>query len=181
MDAKDVKLQVEFNPATVGAYLLLGYENRVLTDEDFRNDKKDAGEIGLGHTVTALYELIPPGVPGLPAVADLKYSKTLPVYNQSGELLTVKLRYKEPQGSDSKVISQTLIDSHRTWTETSDDFRFATAVAWFGMHLRKSEYVTIPSYAKIIDITRNSRGRDYDGLRAEFIRLVETKELLMNE
>lgn len=178
--AKDVKLQVEFNPARVGAYHLIGYENRVLADEDFKNDKKDAGEIGLGHTVTALYELIPPGAPGQPSVPELKYSKTLAINDLRDELLTVKLRYKEPQGSDSKRITQTLIDSNREWKETSDDFRFATAVAWFGMHLRKSEYVTTPNYAQIIDIAQNSRGRDYDGLRAEFIKLVETKELLMN-
>ncbi|MFT5697685.1 MAG: Ca-activated chloride channel family protein [Desulforhopalus sp.] len=178
--ARDVKLQIEFNPAKVGAYRLLGYENRLLADEDFTNDKKDAGEIGVGHTVTALYELIPLGSPNLPSVPDRKYQRTLPVENQDDELLTVSLRYQEPQGSASRQISQTLVESNTDFASTSDDFRFATSVAWFGMLLQKSEFVTTADYPKLIKTAKLSRGKDNEGLRAELVKLVEMAQLLTN-
>lgn len=176
--AKDVKLQIEFNPAHVGAYRLIGYENRTLADEDFRDDKKDAGEIGAGHRVTALYELIPPGASDLPDVRELKYQTTSPDNSNGGEVLTVNLRYKDPVGSKSKLLSRPLMISDKRLEQTSNDFRFAGAVAWFGMVLKKSRYLPGTDYKQLLSLARNSRGNDDDGLRAEFIKLVETAELL---
>jgi Ca-activated chloride channel family protein len=180
--AKDVKLQIEFNPALVGAYRLIGYDNRVLADEDFTDDTKDAGEIGVGHTVTALYEIIPPGSTDIPNVPQLKYKNTLNFDKKSDkdEILTVSLRYKEPSQSTSKLLSQPLAASKGTSAETSNDYRFATAVAWFGMHLQKSAFLKEVKFSQIIDRAKKSRGNDADGLRAEFIKLVETAELLEN-
>mgnify|MGYP001817619687 CR=1 FL=1 len=178
--AKDVKLQVEFNPALVGAYRLIGYDNRILADEDFTNDTKDAGEIGVGHTVTALYELIPPGSPDLPDVPQLKYKKNISKKNKTEETLTVSLRYKEPSGSKSKLLSKNLINSHHNVQQTSSAFRFSSAVAWFGMHLQQSQYLKKPDFTEVVNIARKSKGNDENGLRAEFIKLVETAELLHN-
>jgi len=177
--AKDVKLQVEFNPSLVGAYRLIGYDNRVLADEDFTDDTKDAGEIGVGHTVTALYEIIPPGSSDIPDVPQLKYTNQVSNKQKIGEeVLTVSLRYKDPAKTTSKLLSSTLKVSDNHFNETSNDYRFATAVAWFGMHLQQSEYLKDPNYTRVIDIAKNSKGCDNDGLRAEFIKLVETAELL---
>lgn len=176
--AKDVKLQIEFNPAHVGAYRLIGYENRALADEDFRDDKKDAGEVGAGHRVTALYELIPPGGKELPDVRELKYLKTSPGTSNGDEVLTVNLRYKDPDNSKSKLLSQPLMVSDKHLEQTSNDFRFGSAVAWFGMVLKKSEHLPKVDYKGLITLARNSRGNDDEGLRAEFIKLVETAELL---
>ena len=136
--AKDMKIQVEFNPAKVQAYRLIGYEKRALKAEDFNNDKKDAGELGSGHTVTALYELIPPGVKAdLPDVDALKYQKTAPAETaQDKELLTVKVRYKDPDGTQSKLLTRPLIEESRAWAEAAPDFKFAAAAAGFGMLLR---------------------------------------------
>ncbi len=176
--AKDVKLQVEFNPALVGAYRLIGYENRTLADEDFQDDKKDAGEIGVGHTVTALYELYPVGSPAIPKVDSLKYQSVAPAPGTSKELLTVKLRYKPLETKDSVLISQPVISSDLSLAGTSDDFRFAASVAGFGMLLRHPEPPPALSYPLLLEIAKNSRGKDSEGYRSEFIRLLETAEIL---
>ncbi|BHH85549.1 vWA domain-containing protein [Desulforhopalus sp. 52FAK] len=179
--AKDVKLQIEFNPALVGAYRLIGYDNRILADEDFADDTKDAGEIGVGHTVTALYEIIPPDSSDIPEVPQLKYKQNIRNKNTIGdEILTVSLRYKDPVKTESKLLKHTLKQSKNKLKETSNDYRFATVVAWFGMHLQNSEYLKAVHYTELIDIAKNSKGNDSEGLRAEFIKLVETAELLNN-
>ncbi|MCU0443473.1 MAG: von Willebrand factor type A domain-containing protein [Microscillaceae bacterium] len=176
--AKDVKLQLEFNPTKVKAYRLIGYENRVLADEDFNDDKKDAGELGAGHTVTALYEIIPTEVesPEVRKVDDLKYQTTTikkDAYT-SQDLLTVKFRYKAPQGSESQLIEHTLLDKSTKLEQTSDNFRFAAAVAGFGMLLRDSKFKGNLNYEKVVDLAQNAKGKDEEGYRAEFIRLVRT-------
>uniref|UniRef100_UPI004056F9EC vWA domain-containing protein n=1 Tax=Candidatus Electronema sp. TaxID=2698783 RepID=UPI004056F9EC len=180
--AKDVKIQVEFNPAKVSAYRLLGYENRALADEDFNNDRKDAGEIGAGHTVTALYELIPAGAQ--PLVDPLKYQKAepqkpLPTEGAaSSELMTVKLRYK-PLDSDKSVLLDTVIeDGNAALAQTSEDFRFAAAVAGYGLLLTGSELAGDLTWQQVIQLAKDARGRDEEGWRAEFIRLAESAEQL---
>lgn len=175
--AKDVKLQVEFNPSQVQAYRLIGYESRLLEDEDFNNDAKDAGEMGAGHTVTAFYEVIPVGVKSgyTGKVDDLKYQKTkenLATSTGSKELLTVKLRYKAPDGDISKKIELPLVDSKND--NVSPDFRFASAVAMFGQLLRDSEYIGKGSYNKVISLAKQGLNNDEKGYRREFIRLVES-------
>jgi Ca-activated chloride channel family protein len=179
--AKDVKIQVEFNPAKVGAYRLIGYENRALADEDFNNDKKDAGEIGVGHTVTALYELIPASAENLPAVDPLKYQqpdKKPAEAAQSNELMTVKLRYK-PLKSDNSVLLDTVVqDSDTALANTSEDFRFAVAVAGYGMLLTGSEQAGSLNWQQVLSWAKEAKGQDEEGYRAEFIRLVESTELL---
>src|SRR6187402_1550124 len=134
--AKDVKLQIEFNPTKVQAYRLIGYENRMLKSEDFNNDKKDAGELGSGHTVTALYEIIPQGVESdFYKIDELKYQKTKVTAdaNETNELMTVKLRYKKPDGDESKLIVKPVMDGNITLSSTSEDFRWSASVAAFGM------------------------------------------------
>ena len=171
--AKDVKIQIEFNPRTVAGYRLIGYENRVLAREDFNDDRKDAGEIGAGHTVTALYELIPPGenVPGV-SVDPLVYQNgSRPTGRaQSGELLTLKLRYKNPDGDRSQLVSVPVRD--RTGDMTPN-LGFAAAVAQFGMLLRNSEFKGDASWRSAQTLARQHRGDDPDGYRAEFIRLLD--------
>jgi Ca-activated chloride channel family protein len=172
--AKDVKLQLEFNPATVAAYRLIGYENRILQREDFNDDKKDAGEIGSGHTVTALYEIVPAGADtsDLPAVDPLKY-QTNPQPTTSAtsrDLATVKLRYKDPDADVSKLISVVVGNETRAM---STNIGFASAVAEFGMLLRQSKHVGRGSFASAVDRARRFRGEDADGNRAEFVKLVE--------
>lgn len=174
--ANDVKLQVEFNPARVGGYRLIGYENRALADEDFNNDKKDAGEIGVGHTVTALYEIIPAGSEEIPAVDPLKYQKTTD--RGSDEILTVKLRYKPLQKNQSRLLTQSLRDNGSVLGKKSNDFRFASAVAGYGLLLRHSEYGGKLTYPDLISLAKSSRGQDDEGYRAEFIRLLEMSEIL---
>lgn len=181
--AKDVKLQVEFNPAQVQAYRLIGYESRLLQDEDFNNDAKDAGEMGAGHTVTAFYEVIPAGVESDYAgkVDELKYQKpekTVPV-SLSKELLTVKLRYKQPDGDSSKRIEVTLADDKTN--KVSVDFHFASAVAMFGQLLRDSDYKGTATYDKIISLAKTGLGKDAKGYKREFIRLVEIAKGLDKE
>lgn len=176
--AKDVKLQVEFNPALVGAYRLIGYENRILADEDFQDDKKDAGEIGVGHTVTALYELYPVGSPAIPKVDSLKYQALTPASGTATELLTVKLRYKPLEAKDSLLISQAVMAGDQTLADTSDDFRFAACVAGFGMLLRHAEPPQALTYPLLLELAKNSRGQDPEGYRGEFLRLLETAEML---
>jgi len=179
--AKDVKIQVEFNPAQVGAYRLIGYENRTLADEDFVNDKKDAGEIGAGHTVTALYEIIPANHQDIPQIDELKYQKSKQNSVASDEMLTVKLRYKPLKSDKSKEISKSLVPKKTSLEKTSDDFRFSAAVAGFGMLLKKSEYIEDFSWEECISLMQNSRGADREGYRAEALRLAEMGQLLTGE
>lgn len=177
--AKDVKIQVEFNPARVQAYRLIGYENRKLKDEDFNDDTKDAGELGAGHSVTALYEIIPNGVAvNLPSIDDLKYQsrKTNTRAKSTRELLTVKFRYKEPNGSKSKLIVKTLKD--HTPKHISNNLQFSAAVAGFGMLLRDSKHKGNLTYTKIITMAKASKGKDINGYRAEFIKLIEQAEVI---
>jgi len=177
--ARDVKIQVEFNPAHVGAYRLIGYENRTLADEDFNDDRTDAGEIGAGHHVTALYELIPAGHPSIPQVDPLKYQRTgVPRAADKGELLTIKLRYK-PKGSQvSHLISMTVSSEEKSLGETSDDFKFAAAVAGYAMLLSDSEHVGSFSWDECLQLILNSRGADLQGYRSEFYQIVERSQLL---
>lgn len=179
--AKDVKIQVEFNPTKVQAYRLIGYENRKMKAEDFNNDQKDAGELGAGHTVTALYEVIPTGVKSefLADVDPLKYqnSNTQPTV-KSSELLTVKFRYKDPNGTKSKLIVSPLNDQSTDFNSTSDDFRFSAAVAEFGMLLRESEFRQGSSYDHALALAIGSKGQDVNGYRAELIDMIRSVQLL---
>ena len=182
--AKDVKLQIEFNPAKVKAYRLIGYENRLLKDEDFNNDKKDAGELGSGHTVTALYEIIPVGVESeFFKVDDLKYQKTKidPNAYRSKELMTIKLRYKLPDKDVSKLIVHPLNDSNITLVRTSNNFRWSASVAAFGMLLRESEYIKDFTYDQIVQLAEGSRGQDKEGYRIEFINMVKSFGLVASK
>ena len=176
--AKDVKLQIEFNPAEVGAYRLIGYENRNLADEDFQDDRKDAGEIGAGHSVTALYELFPPGSPALPKVDRLKYQSTTISSNNTEEVLTVKLRYKPLDKQESVLLTQPVLKNSIALAKTTEDFRFATAVAGFGALLRNSDMAKDISYPQLALLARDARGTDKEGYRSEFIRLIEMAEML---
>jgi Ca-activated chloride channel family protein len=171
--AKDVKIQVEFNPKKVQAYRLIGYENRLLADEDFIDDTKDAGELGSGHSVTALYEVIPVGVKStyLKEVNDLKYTQNIVSNNYSDELFTVKFRYKKPDGDTSIEMVHVQKDE---WKEGSDDLKFASAVALMGMQLKHSKYFNNASIIDVISLAKSGRGEDVDGYKAEFIRLVES-------
>ncbi len=174
--AKDVKLQVEFNPAKVSAYRLIGYENRMLKSEDFNNDKKDAGELGSGHTVTALYEIIPVGVKSEFFNVDaLKYQTPSPATDgqYADELLTVKFRYKKPDGDKSLLIVHPLVDSNIALAKASDNFRWAASVAAFGMLLRESEYVKHYSFEEVIKLAQGARGEDEEGYRAEFVKMAK--------
>jgi len=179
--AKDVKIQVEFNPEVVQSYRLIGYVNRKLNDEDFNDDTKDAGELGSGHTVTALYEIVPVGVePGAGSIDPLKYQQDSKIAKGKfgSEMMTVKLRYKEPDGQKSKLISTTINDVDQAIDKTSDNFRWAAAVAEFGMLLRDSEFKGSSSYSQVVDLAKGAKGDDDHGYRAEFIRLVQSKNLL---
>jgi len=182
--AKDVKLQVEFNPAKVSAYRLIGYENRMLKSEDFNNDKKDAGELGSGHTVTALYEIIPVGVKSkFYSVDELKYQKTdiSKEAIQSDELMTVKFRYKHPDGENSKLIIHPIKDKHLALDNTSNNFRWSAAVAAFGMLLRESDYVNQYSYDEVVQLAKTARGDDEEGYRSEFIKMVKSMGLMASK
>jgi Ca-activated chloride channel family protein len=174
--AKDVKIQIEFNPKHVKSYRLIGYENRKLKNEDFSNDKIDAGELGSGHTVTALYEIIPADVKSefLPKGSDLKYTKNTNDGNFSDELATVKFRYKKPDGDTSSEIVQIVKNSNENISSASDDFKFASAVAWFGLVLRNSDLIKNKDLKEVEKLAKKGRGNDEDGYRAEFVRLVET-------
>jgi Ca-activated chloride channel family protein len=171
--ARDVKIQVEFNPSRVGAYRLIGYENRVLAHRDFNDDRKDAGEMGAGHTVTALYEIVPPGEKiDVPGVDPLRYQTTAQRATAavSDELMTVKLRYKQPDGETSRLMSLPVRDRSGA---LAPNLGFAAAIAEFGMLLRRSEHKGNASWAEAADLARRHRGDDADGYRAEFVRLVE--------
>lgn len=171
--AKDVKIQVEFNPSIVKAYRLLGYENRLLNDEDFIDDTIDAGELGSGHTVTALYEVIPVGVNSeyVKNVSDLKYINNKITNNFNEELLTVKFRYKKPDGGKSIEMTHVLANYV---SKPSVDINFAAAVALFGMQLKNSKYHNNSKRQIVLDLANKGRGRDDFGYRAEFIRLVNS-------
>jgi Ca-activated chloride channel family protein len=198
--AKDVKIQIEFNPAEVAAYRLLGYENRILAAEDFNNDQKDAGEIGAGHSVTALYEIVPVGAKTAvgktpeeaPGVDPLKYQASgrgvsigeptekpagaedhLTEAAKSGELLTLKLRYKEPDGDTSKLLEYPLTDKGGSFNAASKEMQFAAAVASFGMVLRQSEHRGTSNLAAVEEIATGALGKDDGGYRAEFVDLVK--------
>jgi Ca-activated chloride channel family protein len=171
--AKDVKIQIEFNPSAVAAYRLIGYENRVLQNQDFNDDTKDAGEIGAGHSVTALYEIVPAGEEvQLPSVDPLKYQRPAPhsAASASDELLTVKLRYKEADGETSRLVSTVI---HRVPQPMSANIGFASAVAEFGMLLRNSKHAGTGSFASAAARARMFRGEDREGYRTEFVSLVD--------
>jgi len=178
--AKDVKLQVEFNPQRVGAYRLIGYENRLLASEDFADDTKDAGELGAGHHVTALYELVAPqDVDDLPSQGELKYQETRPTpESRSPEWATLKLRYKAPDADESRLIETTYVPDSE---EASVDHQFASAVAVFGMLLRDSEHKGTATLADVRALAESGRGDDPHGHRAEFIRLVEAYRAMADD
>ena len=181
--AKDVKVQVEFNPAQASAYRLIGYENRLLNKEDFNNDQKDAGDIGAGHTVTALYEVVPVGVSlDAPGVDPLKYQRPTQLSRaaDSDELLTLKLRYKEPDGETSKLMTATVTDAGRRYAQASEDFKFASAVAAFGMVLRDSPHKGTASFDSAWELAKQGQGRDAEGYRDEFVKLVEIAKAIQN-
>lgn len=171
--AKDVKIQVEFNPAKVAGYRLIGYENRLLADRDFEDDKKDAGEIGAGHSVTALYEIVPAGQKVDNGGIELKYSKLEPSGEKFGnELMTVKLRYKEPEGTDSKLLTTGVMDSDTAIAQATENMRFASAVAQFGMLLRDSRYKGNATYSAVTELASGASGSDLKNYRSEFLELV---------
>jgi Ca-activated chloride channel family protein len=174
--AKDVKIQIEFNPAYVKEYRLVGYENRLLNEEDFDNDKKDAGELGAGHSVTALYEIVP--VKNGDQGRQLKYQKSVVSEEASGnnELATIKFRYKKPKSDVSILMTEVIPHNARPVNETSDNFRFSAAVAGFGMLLRESEFKGTMDFEKVLMLAKGAKGQDEDGYRAEFIRLVQLSE-----
>lgn len=187
--AKDVKIQVEFNPARVASYRLIGYEHRMLKTEDFRDDKKDAGELGPGHTVTALYEIVPaPGYGGSAGIDkqngqvqdgsrdDLKYQQTI-VSDQarnSTEMMTVKLRYKHPKTDKASEVAHTVHTSSQKVNESTDDFRWSAAVVMLGMLLRDSEHKGNSTYSAAIRLAESAKGKDSDGLRREMIDMMYT-------
>ena len=181
--AKDVKLQVEFNPARTAGYRLIGYENRLLADEDFNDDTKDAGELGAGHTVTALYEVVPAGAQVPRGEVDpLRYQPSPddpPLSDFDDELMFVKVRYKDPDGTSSRLLQQPVADRPRS---PSSDFRFAAAVAGFGMLLRDSEHAGGLTLNDVVRLAEKGKGDDPRGYRGEFIRLVEaTRDLALLE
>ncbi len=179
--AKDVKIQVEFNPATVQAYRLIGYENRRLNDEDFNNDKKDAGELGSGHSVTALYEVIPVGIQSsFKPLDDLKYrqKKKIELSGNKSDLMTVKLRYKRPDEDKSIYLDTVIKNDVQKIGKTSSNFRWSAAVAGFGMLLRDSDYSNDLKFEDVIRLARGAKGLDREGYRAELIKLIEMAELL---
>lgn len=179
--AKDVKLQIEFNPKYVQSYRLVGYENRMLNDEDFNNDKKDAGDMGAGHTVTALYEIVPVGAATeQPGTDPLKYQQNKAVAGNSKEVLTVKMRYKAPEGQQSKLVTKVLDWKQQDISQAPEDFRMAAAVADFGLLLRNSEHKGNATYEQVLNLAGNARGKDEEGYRAEFIQLVKKAQLISN-
>ena len=180
--AKDVKIQIEFNPARAAAYRLIGYENRILAAEDFNDDKKDAGEIGAGHTVTALYEVVPPGMEvDLPTVDSLKYQAPARLSEgqpAADELLTLKLRYKQPDADESQLLQFPVADGGASFGQASGELQFATAVASFGMLLRNSQHKGTATYDAVLEIAKASKGTDVHGYRNEFLEMVRRAKVL---
>ena len=194
--AKDVKIQVEFNPRQVGGYRLIGYENRMLRTEDFNDDTKDAGEIGAGHTVTALYEIVPAGKPvDVPPVDKLKYQQPPSdasaesaaaedgddKSNISGELLTLKMRYKQPEGDTSRKLDWAVTDDGKTFGQATTDYQFAAAVAGFGLLLRDSQHKGNLTYAAVLELAQAGLGSDEHGYRAEFVEMIRRAKTLRGE
>ena len=179
--AKDVKIQIEFNPKQVQAYRLIGYENRKLRPEDFKNDAIDAGELGSNHTVTALYEIIPAGVQSdylKQQPDDLKYTKVQETSNNyNGELATIKFRYKKPDGDKSIEMVNVIANKSVSIEKATDDFKFSTTVAWFGLKLRDSKLISNKSSEDILKLAKQGLTNDNEGYKAEFIRLIETVKL----
>ncbi len=174
--AKDVKIQVEFNPSNIKAYRLIGYENRVLNDEDFNNDKKDAGDIGSGHSVTAIYETIPAGSDEVvPGIDELEYQKKEIV--ASNDIMTLKLRYKQPDEEKSQLLKQK-IGKDIIKEKASENFNWAIAVTEFGLILRNSKFKANSSFKHVLSLADANKGKDEDGNRAEFIRLVKIAETI---
>ncbi len=179
--AKDVKIQIEFNPLEVAAYRLIGYENRILAKEDFNDDKKDAGEIGAGHTVTALYELVPAGTEiDLPDVDESRYQRPTRVTKdaKSGEMFLLKLRYKQPDGETSRLLQFPIKDKGKSYANASRDFKFASAVASFGMLLRDSEHKGNSTFDSVLELAEEGIGGDEYGYRHEFVELVRKAKSL---
>ncbi len=174
--AKDVKIQVEFNPAKVGAYRLIGYENRIMAHQDFNDDTKDAGEVGAGHHVTALYQLAPPD--GASGIDRLKYTRTGTSVSASDESFTVKLRYKPPAGDTSRLIEVGVVDPGRAFADSSEDLKFAAAVAGFGMLLRDSPNKGTLTFGGILEIAQPVSARDPGGYRREFLAGVQRAKSL---
>ncbi|WP_017939331.1 vWA domain-containing protein [Zestomonas thermotolerans] len=175
--ARDVKLQIEFNPAWVSEYRLLGYENRQLRREDFANDKVDAGEVGAGHTVTALYEIVPAGARGW--LEPLRYQPARMTENDSQELAWLRIRYKAPEAERSRLLEvPVLAEAPRAIAQASEDLRFAAAVAAFAQQLKGGQYTGDFSMADSAELARGARGEDPFGLRGEFVQLVELASVL---
>lgn len=182
--AKDVKLQVEFNPALVKSYRLIGYENRILADTDFDDDRKDAGELGSGHSVTALYEIIPANSSEeVASVAPTRYQaneQQLSSAANRNELMHIKFRYKQPDGDDSRLLDVVVPGTALELDATSDNFRWSAAVAEFGLVLRNSKYKADASYDHVLELAQESLGEDYEGYRQEFIGLVKKARMMDN-
>ncbi|HEX8077281.1 MAG TPA: YfbK domain-containing protein, partial [Chthoniobacterales bacterium] len=183
--AKDVKIQVEFNPARVASYRLIGYEKRLLRKEDFNNDKVDAGEIGAGHTVTALYEVVPAGAAAtdpatsVPPVDPLKYgTNRTETSNGSPEMVTVKLRHKKPDGDTSELTEQSFTDNGSKFENAPPDLKFAAAVAEFGMLLRDSQFKGKGTWGAVIEWAQEGKGPDGAGYRAGFIEMARKAQSL---
>jgi len=178
--AKDVKIQVEFNPTKIKSYRLIGYENRQLEDKDFEDDTKDAGEIGAGHTVTALYEVVAASADDTDNY-ELKYQETRVKANaaKSDEVLTVRIRYKEPDGEKSKEISEVLNGTSIQLNQSSNNFRFSAAVAEFAMILRDSKFKSDSNLNSVQELAANAKGNDHFGYRTEFLNLVERVKILI--
>jgi len=180
--AKDVKIQVEFNPAEVGAFRLIGYENRIMAHQDFNDDTKDAGEIGAGHHVTALYELVPPGKErDLPRVDPLKYTEPASAASTSNESFTVKLRYKRPESDTSSRLEYGVVDPGLSLGAASDDFKFACAVAGFGMLLRDSADKGSLTYAGVLEMAESTLAKDSSGYRQEFVAAIRQAKALARQ
>ena len=172
--AKDVKIQIEFNPVYVAEYRLIGYENRLLSDEDFDDDTKDAGELGAGHTVTALYEIVPANGENN-KMRKLKFQESVISEDAyaSQELVYIKFRYKKPDEKVSALLEETVYNTAQDFSESSNNFKFSAAVAGFGMILKGSEYIADCNYEMVIEMAKSAKGRDENGYRSEFINIVE--------
>lgn len=184
--AKDVKLQIAFNPDKVKAYRLIGYENRMMAAEDFDNDGKDAGDLGAGHSVTAFYEVVPVGAETGHPVAQISsdgmsMADEAPYRFASNDLMVARFRYKEPNGTTSKLIESLIADNHRAIAEAGEDFRFAAAVAEWGLLLRGSQYKGSAGYGNVLTLAAKSIGSDPDGYRSEFVDLVRRSADLSRE
>jgi Ca-activated chloride channel homolog len=178
--AKDVKLQIEFNPTLVESYRLIGYENRLLNREDFNNDAKDAGDLGAGQTVTALYEIVPAKGQTLQTTDDLKYQQSQPTAHaqNSNEWVHIKFRYKQPKQNKSLLLEQSVAGKPQSWQSASENVRFASAVAGYGMMLRQSAHKGDCTYQQVLETATAARGDDAKGYRAAFIEMVQKTQKL---